>query len=128
MRCGLNTLLHVKKFIRRKRDRVQLFLAGVAFLFGGIASLEGGNVLLAAAHFLMALLNMLAATIVLKHPFRTKISIFIINAVFSGVVSYLYYRAGNDQMPYAWGFISLIFIVGCVVFCIRSRRQKEVPA
>lgn len=117
----------MKRLIRRKSVRLQLVLAGVAFLFGGIASLEAGNLPLTAVHFVMALLNILAAFIVSRHPFRTNIVIFIVNAAFAGVLSYLYYLAGNDDMHYAWAFISLIFIVGCVVFIAKSRRKKEFP-
>lgn len=119
--------MQLQRLIRRKSVRFQLVLAGVAFLFGGIASLEAGNLPLTAVHFVMALLNILAAFIVSRHPFRTNIAIFILNAAFAGVVSYLYYQAGNDDMHYAWALISLIFVVGCVVFIIKSRRSKELP-
>ncbi len=116
----------VRSLIRRSSVKVQLILTGVAFLFGGIASLEDGNVLLTAVHFIMALLNILAAFIVSKHPLRINIALFIVNAAFAGVLSYLYYMAGNDQMPYAWGFISLVSIVGCLVYYIKERRRREL--
>ena len=86
--------MHVKRLIRRKSVRFQLVLTGVAFLFGGIASLEDGNFPMAAVHFLMVLLNILAAAVVSKHPLRTNVALFIMNAVFAGVLSYMYYGAG----------------------------------
>lgn len=101
-------------------------ITGVAFLFGGIASMEDGNVPLTVVHFVMALLNILAAFVVSKNPFRTNVTLFIINAGFAGVLSYLYYVAGNDKMPYVWALISLISIVGCVVYCVKSRRSREL--
>lgn len=116
----------VRNSIRRRSVRLQLILTGVAFLFGGIAGLEEGNVTLTVVHFVMALLNILAAVIVSKHPLRTNITLFIVNAVFAGVLSYLYYRAGNDQMPYAWGFISLVSIVGGVVYYIKEKRKRQL--
>ncbi len=118
-------LLEMKRLIRRKKVRLQLVLTGVAFLFGGIASLDNGNIPMAAVHFLVVLLNMLAATVVMKHPLRTNMSLFVVNAAFAGVLSYLYYRDGNNQMPYAWGLISVIYIVGSIVYYYRSKRRTE---
>lgn len=115
----------MKRLIRRKKVRFQLVLTAFAFLFGGIASLEDGNVLLAVPHFLLVLLNMLAATVVAKHSLKTNMSLFAVNAAFAGTLSYLYYRAGNDQMPYAWALISVIYIVGSMVYYYRSKRRTE---
>ena len=114
--------------IRRRSVKAQLILTGVAFLFGGIASLEDGNIPLTAVHFVMAMLNILAVFIVSKNPLRTNIALFVINATFAGVLSYMYYSAGNDQMPYAWGLICLISVIGGIIYYFKERRRKELPA
>jgi hypothetical protein len=119
---------NVKSVIRRRSVKAQFIITGVAFLFGAIASLEEGNVPLIAVHSVMALINILAAAIVSKHPLRTNIAVFVANAAFAAVLSYLYYRDGNDQMPYAWGLISLLSVAGCIVFYIRAKRQRAMPA
>ena len=118
----------MKSVIRRRSVKAQFIITGIAFLFGGIASMEEGNVPLIAVHFVMALINILAAAIVSKHPLRTNMVVFVTNAAFAAFLSYLYYRAGNDQMPYAWGFISLVSVAGCIVFYIRAKRRRGLPA
>lgn len=108
-----------------KGARIPFLITAHAFLFGGIDTLENGTIYVAAVHFSMALLNFGAALIVTRHPHRTNIILFILNAVFASFLSYTFFRAGNRGMHYAWALISLVSLAACIIYSLKARRSQD---
>jgi len=100
--------------IIKKKPKLILILTGVSFLASSIDCFENNLIIIGVISALVASMNIVASFFVKKHPFTVKIALLLINAIFAGLSSYLYFLAGRDKIQYGWAIVSIIYFVATV--------------
>ncbi|MCK4537361.1 MAG: hypothetical protein KAV42_01050 [Candidatus Krumholzibacteria bacterium] len=97
----------------------------MAFVASGVDSWQCGLIFLAIGSFLTAAINILASFFVLKHPLRTDVTLFFINAAFAALTSYTFFQVGKDKLPYAWAGVCGLYLIAPFVKIYRARLKER---
>jgi uncharacterized membrane-anchored protein YitT (DUF2179 family) len=116
------------RLFRKKRPRVLLIGTGLAFVASGVDSLECGLIMLAVSTFAAAAVNLLASLFIMRHPLRTDVILFFINAAIAAITSYSLFQAGKDKIPYAWAGICVMYMIAPFIKIYIARRKERKSA
>ena len=112
--------------IIKKSPKLILILTGISFIASSIDCFENNLTIIGVISALVASINIVASFFVKKHPFIVKIALLLINAIFAGLSSYLYFLAGRDKIQYGWAIVSIVYFVAIGVAYRKRLKHKNM--